>query len=152
MIKMAEKQEIIIRYYREGKSARKISRELGLSRKTVGKYISQYESALAQRQLKGEQVLDACLITPPRYQSGNRSKRCLSEPLQKRLDEYWQQNQQKKQQGLPQTGVAQAGYSPGFTERRLQGRLHNCVQLPAGESKAGSGGFHPSALRAGHEL
>jgi transposase len=100
MIKMAEKQEIIIRYYREGKSARSISRELGLSRKTVSKYISQYESALAQRQQKGEQVLDACLITPPRYQSGNRTKRCLSEALQKRLDEYWQQNQLKKQQGL----------------------------------------------------
>jgi transposase len=100
MIKMAEKQEIIIRYYREGKSARRISRELGLSRKTVSKYISQYESALAQRQQNSEQVLDACLMTPPRYQTNNRTKRCLSETLQKRLDEYWQQNQQKKQQGL----------------------------------------------------
>ena len=100
MIKMAEKQEIIIRYYREGKSARSISRELGLSRKTVSKYICQYESALTQRQQNGQQVLDACLITPPRYQTENRSKRCLSEALQKRLDEYWQQNQHKKQQGL----------------------------------------------------
>ena len=100
MIKMAEKQEIIIRYYREGKSARKISRELGLSRKTVSKYISQYESALAQSQQNDGQVLNVCLITPPRYQTANRSKRCLSQALKKRLDEYWQQNQQKKQQGL----------------------------------------------------
>ncbi len=83
MIKMAEKQEIILRYYREGKSARSISRELGLSRKTVSKYICQYESSLTQRQQNGQQVLDACLITPPRYQSENRTKRCLSQALQK---------------------------------------------------------------------
>jgi transposase len=140
MIKMAEKQEIIIRYYREGKSARSISRELGLSRKTVSKYISQYESTLAQRQHNSEQVLDACLITPPRYQTKNRSKRCLSAVLQQRLDEYWQQNQQKKQQGLRKQillkqdiyqALQQEGFQVGYTTvcNYLRGKAKPAVEV-----------------------
>lgn len=45
---MYTKQEIIIRSYREGKSQRCISRELVVSRKTVKKYISEYEVRLSQ--------------------------------------------------------------------------------------------------------
>lgn len=45
---MYTKQEIIIRSYREGKSQRCISRELQISRKTVKKYIQEYEEKLSQ--------------------------------------------------------------------------------------------------------
>jgi transposase len=44
---MYTKQEIIIRSHREGKSHRKISRELQISRKTVKKYIEDYERLLS---------------------------------------------------------------------------------------------------------
>ena len=42
MIRMYTKQEIIIRYTREGKSHRQISGELKISRTTVRKYIETY--------------------------------------------------------------------------------------------------------------
>ena len=44
MISMYTKQEIIINNYREGKSQRSISRELQISRRTVKKYIEEFES------------------------------------------------------------------------------------------------------------
>ncbi|MBN2481372.1 MAG: helix-turn-helix domain-containing protein [Bacteroidales bacterium] len=42
---MITKQEIIIGHYREGKSERKISRELKLNRETVRRYLEQYKRA-----------------------------------------------------------------------------------------------------------
>lgn len=42
---MYTKQEIVIKSHREGKSQRCISRELGISRKTVRKYIGEYRVA-----------------------------------------------------------------------------------------------------------
>ena len=39
---MYTKQEIILQYYREGKSQRFISKDLRISRTTVKKYIDQY--------------------------------------------------------------------------------------------------------------
>jgi len=38
MIKLIEKQKIIISHYREGKSQREIERELGINRSTIRKY------------------------------------------------------------------------------------------------------------------
>jgi len=43
MLKMNTKQEIILRYYRDGHSQRRISREIGICRKTVKKYLVEYE-------------------------------------------------------------------------------------------------------------
>ena len=39
MIKLIEKQKIIMSHYREGKSQRQISRELSINRRTINKYI-----------------------------------------------------------------------------------------------------------------
>ena len=43
---MYTKQEIILRSHREGKSLRTISRELQINRKTVRKYIQEFEASL----------------------------------------------------------------------------------------------------------
>jgi len=43
MINMYTKQEIIIQHYRLGKSQRQISRELGISRRTVKRYVEEHE-------------------------------------------------------------------------------------------------------------
>lgn len=40
---MIEKQQIIIGYYRQGKSKRALSKELGVSRNTIRKYLLEYE-------------------------------------------------------------------------------------------------------------
>jgi DNA-binding CsgD family transcriptional regulator len=39
MIKLIEKQKIIMSHYREGKSQRQISKELNINRRTISKYI-----------------------------------------------------------------------------------------------------------------
>lgn len=41
---MDQKAEILIKYFRENKSQRAISKELGISRTTVKKYINDFES------------------------------------------------------------------------------------------------------------
>lgn len=43
-MKLDQKAEILIKYFREGKSQRAISKELKISRTTVRKYITDYES------------------------------------------------------------------------------------------------------------
>ena len=45
MISLEKKQQIILRYYHDGESQRKIHRETGISRKTIRKYIQKYEQA-----------------------------------------------------------------------------------------------------------
>jgi len=43
MINLLQKQELILKHYREEESQRDISRQTGISRKTIRKYINQYE-------------------------------------------------------------------------------------------------------------
>jgi transposase len=61
---MYTKQEIIIRYLREGKSQREISRVLQISRKTVKKYIEGYFSSQKEAG-KGEENLHGRFIEAP---------------------------------------------------------------------------------------
>jgi transposase len=123
MIQMAEKQEIIIRYHREGASARKISRDLGLSRKTVSKYIAEYEQAMVRQQSE-QATADNYLAQTPKYRTGSRYKRRLHEELQKRIDAYLAQNEEKKRQGLRKQlllkqdihqALLKEGYQVGYT-------------------------------------
>ena len=44
VVNLKKKQEIILRYFRDGASMRRISRETGISRDTVAKYIAEYSS------------------------------------------------------------------------------------------------------------
>jgi len=53
MISMINKQEIILRYVREGDTLRKICRDLGLNRKTVKHYITAYFDAKKQSEAAG---------------------------------------------------------------------------------------------------
>jgi len=48
MIKLIEKQKIIISPYRKGKSQRQISKDLNINRRTIGKYIKDYEDKKAK--------------------------------------------------------------------------------------------------------
>jgi DNA-binding NarL/FixJ family response regulator len=43
MLKLIDKQNIIIKYFNEGLSGRQIERELHISRKTIRRYIAEYE-------------------------------------------------------------------------------------------------------------
>jgi len=50
-LKMVDKNRILIYYYRDGKSKRRISQELKISRKTVRKYISEHEQLYAGEEI-----------------------------------------------------------------------------------------------------
>ncbi len=96
---MYTKQEIIIRSYREGKSQRRISRELSINRKTVRKYISEYEERLSQDSCS-KQTQSSYLSGAPSYKGGPRGKIKLTEEVIEAIDGLLELNQQKKEQGL----------------------------------------------------
>ncbi len=93
------KQEIIIRSYREGKSQRTISRELKISRKTVKRYIDQYEH-YQQQKLVSPTALTGYLSEPIKYQSESREKIKLTQDIQAEIDCLLSRNAQKLGSGL----------------------------------------------------
>ena len=99
MISMYTKQEIIIKSYREGQSQRSISRELQINRKTVNKYIEDYEAHLqANPQQAG--LLGSYLSEPPVYKRKVRTKHKLSVEIQEAIDKFLEENAEKKSKGL----------------------------------------------------
>lgn len=100
---MHQKQEIIIRHYRNGESERKISKDLGISRPTVHKYIVAYESsklALSSALSSGEELISSDLLDKPKYKSKGRKKRKLFPSIQAKIDEYLLLNSEKRSSGL----------------------------------------------------
>jgi len=96
---MYTKQEIIIKCHREGKSQRTIAGELQISRKTVRKYLFDYESHL--RGFVGEKSsLTEYLSKPVVYQSGSRGKVRLTRDIQAAIDKLLEENKQKLRHGL----------------------------------------------------
>ena len=93
------KQEIIIRSHREGKSHRQISRELQINRKTIKKYIEDYERH-QEGSLQPEMALSAYLSSPPLYCIGIRSKVRLTSQVQSFIDAQLDANGKKVQQGM----------------------------------------------------
>ena len=102
MISMGTKQEIIIKYYREGKSKRKIAEELQIHRRTVKRYIDLYERARAgladEAEVGAGFIRD--LVSVPKYDSSGRGKRKLTQQISLLIKEYLQQNGAKRRQGL----------------------------------------------------
>src|SRR5690554_8107802 len=95
MISMYTKQEIIIRSYREGKSQRRISRELSINRKTVKKYISEYEERLSQGSCS-KQTQSSYLSEAPSYKGGPRGKIKLTDEVIEVIDGLLELNQQDR--------------------------------------------------------
>ncbi|MFZ7130772.1 MAG: IS21 family transposase [Eubacteriales bacterium] len=101
MISLMNKQEIILSHFREGKSQWDIHRETGISRKTIRKYIKEYEKK--KRELlncdEGNKELIQGLVSPPKYNSSNRVRRKLTDELIDRIDEFIKENEVKKATG-----------------------------------------------------
>ena len=121
MITMQIKQEIILRYYRQGHSQRKISRDMGICRKTVRRYIESYEKSKSS---SGESGLSSTILQVPKYDSSKRQKRKLKTIIREKIDGYLEENRQKRQQGkrkqqLRKIDIFEAlqaeGYEIGYT-------------------------------------
>lgn len=83
MITMKEKQEVILRFFRDGDSKSKISRDLQLHRQTVRAYITEYLDELKKGKTKGthaEGSLAAYVSESPKYKSRTTPKVALTYP------------------------------------------------------------------------
>lgn len=105
---MDQKAEILIKYFRENKSQRTISKELKLSRTTVAKYINEFESKNETlRELNQDEennkseilILIEELSSQPKYDSSSRKKIKLTEEIMVEIDELLLKNEKNKSLG-----------------------------------------------------
>lgn len=120
---MGLKQKIIVGYFTDGKSERKLVKEFKLHRKTIHSYVVEHQALLAERAVTGD-IPDGGIIEPPKYQSRNRPKRALTEEVAARIDYYLQLNADRREQGLHKQqmkrcdihqAVVDEGYRIGYT-------------------------------------
>lgn len=95
---MKKKQEIILRYFRDGDSKQKIARDLKTCTKTIRKYLEDYQ--LAQQQSDEPDLLPGNLSELPKYKMGTRPKRKLTQEISYEINTLLQANQQRLQKGL----------------------------------------------------
>jgi len=76
MIQLIQKQSILIMHYREGKFQREIARITSIDRKTVAKYIKQYEQQRKVLEQSGNladpNLLIQAIVETPKYTVGQR--------------------------------------------------------------------------------
>jgi transposase len=102
VVNLKKKQEIILRYFRDGASMRRISRETGISRDTVAKYIAEYSSQKEElRHLSGGSPAELIesIVEEPSYDSSTRKKRKLTPEMIGRVKRCLSENKQKCSQG-----------------------------------------------------
>jgi len=105
MITLNQKQKIIIAYHNKQKSQRAIARELGLNRRTVARYIKDYERKRTQlmedKDNPAKEEFTTDIIQAPIYDTSSRKKVKLTEEIMDRIQFYLQENELKKKEGKP---------------------------------------------------
>ena len=99
---MNKKQEIILRW-REGYSKSEIARIVGRHRDTVRKYIGEYEKKRKELietsdEVNIPEIIDD-IVSKPKYNSGNRNKRKLTDEIIEEINRHLKENKLKKQRG-----------------------------------------------------
>jgi transposase len=122
---MYTKQEIILKSYREGRSQRQISRELQINRKTVKRYIEDYEKHQhAPPPTECNKLFSSHLSSPPEYTTGDRKKRRLTDAVIAAIDVHIACNRKKiefgqRKQVLKKIDIyeslQQQGFDVGYT-------------------------------------
>lgn len=100
VINLNEKQDIILKYIRDGKSQRKISKETGICRETIRKYVKEYESKLQEVNGNLDEIHKIDIINDitnsPKYTVANKSKRVVTDEVIERIKFYLKENEQKR--------------------------------------------------------
>ena len=98
MISLMQKQEIILSHFREGKSQWEMHRQTGIDRKTIRKYIKEYEekkqTLLNLSDDNTELISD--IVAPPKYDSSGRVRRKLTDEMINRIHFFLEENEVKK--------------------------------------------------------
>jgi len=131
MIKLIEKQKIIITYFRKGKSQREIAQDLHINRRTVAKYIEGYETKKAQltdsKDNSNQEELIADIVEDPRYDTSNRKKVKLTDEIIDRIKFYLKENETKRAEGKAKQqkkkidiyeALKEEGFDIGYTTTR----------------------------------
>lgn len=95
---MGLKQKIIVGHFTDGKSERKLARELDVNRKTVRRYVAEHRALLADQGVRGD-LPEGGVIEPPRYRSRGRPKRALTAEVAARIDHYLALNVEHRRRG-----------------------------------------------------
>ncbi|WP_437435946.1 IS21 family transposase [Pseudobacillus badius] len=92
---MKKKQQVLIAFHQEGKSQRKIAKEVGLSRNTVKRYIEE-DLESRKKDSRNLPVTDN-YIAPPSYKKRNGQKRALTHSVIKQIRKMLKENEYKRQ-------------------------------------------------------
>ena len=98
MLHMEEKTSIILSHRREGMSIREIARRNGMSRKTVRKYLREFEREAGPSPTDRE--VDDYLLTRPKYDSSGRVRRVMTDEVRRRIDGFIARNRENAAAGL----------------------------------------------------
>jgi len=123
---MSTKQKIILLSNRDGYSERRISRELGINRETVRRYLSEYRKAREKLSNGSEtdEVLIEEIVRLPKYDSSNRDKKKFTQEISREVDRLLQANEEKRSRGLHKQvmkkidmleHLREKGYDIGYT-------------------------------------
>ena len=93
-----DQKEQILHYHRvDGLSLREISRRVGLNRKTVTRYVREYEASIRE---DPEEGLDICLASKPKYPACNVECTRMTEPVCAEIEYWLQENAKRRQTGM----------------------------------------------------
>lgn len=105
LINLNQKQKIILDAYIEGKSYRSIAKEVRVHRKTVAKYVKEYEKAknmLLEHNDNNDAAIPElieAIIEKPKYNNQNRKKRKLTSEIIAEIEYYLKENERKRSIG-----------------------------------------------------
>lgn len=97
MIEMDQKEQILHYHRVDGLSLREISRRVGLNRKTVTRYVREYEASMRE---DPEEGLDICLASKPKYPTRNVECTRMTEPVCAEIEYWLQENAKRRQTGM----------------------------------------------------
>ncbi len=103
MINLKTKQEIVFMHIRDGKSQREISRITGRDRKTIRKYIKEYEEnrkyLVEYKGVDPEEIISS-IAEKPKYDTSNRQKKKLTDNVVERIKFYLDENEKRVAMGI----------------------------------------------------
>lgn len=93
-----DKKEQILHYHRvDGLSLREISRRVGLHRKTVTRYIREFDDAICK---DPEEGVDLCLASKPAYPVRRVERTRLTDEVCNEIEFWLQENAKRRQTGM----------------------------------------------------
>ncbi len=103
MIRLIDKQQIILLSIRDGKSQRAINRLTGISRSVIRKYLNEYntqrQELLINNNIDKTEIINS-IVEKPKYNASNRKKVKLTDEIVDKIQGYLDENNKRKLAGL----------------------------------------------------